>query len=111
MKRGEVWMVDFGPATGPEQAGVRPAIILQNDDLGQVFATTIVVPLTTNLRRLSLPTTLLLNAGEGGLPRDSVALCYQVQVRGKARLTQKLGELSSGRLFEIQMSLLEALGL
>ena len=111
MKRGEVWMVDFGPATGPEQAGIRPAIILQNDDLGQVFATTIVVPLTTNLRRLSLPTTLLLNAGEGGLPRDSVALCYQVQVRGKARLTQKLGELSSARLSEIQMSLLDALGL
>lgn len=111
MKRGEVWMVDFGPATGPEQAGIRPAIILQDDLLGQVFATTIVIPLTTNLRRLSLTTTVLLNAGEGGLPRDSVALCYQVQVRGKARLTQKLGELSSGRLSEIQAGLLEALGL
>ena len=111
MKRGEIWMVDFGPATGPEQAGTRPAIILQDDGLGQVFATTIVIPLTTNLRRLGLPTTLLLHAGEGGLPRDSVALCYQVQVRGKARLSQRLGELSPERLSDIEANLLRALGL
>ncbi len=111
MKRGEIWMVDFGPATGPEQAGVRPAIILQDDSLGQVFATTIVVPLTTNLRRLSLPATLLLKAGEGGLPRDSVALCFQVQVRGKARLTQRLGELPAGRLAEVAAELQTAIGL
>ncbi len=111
MKRGEIWMVDFGPATGPEQAGIRPAVILQDDSLGQVFATTIVIPLTTNLRRLSLPTTVLLNAGEGGLPRDSVALCYQVQVRGKARLTQWLGELPPERLADIESELLKALGL
>ena len=104
-------MVDFGPATGPEQAGTRPTIILQDDSLGQVFATTIVIPLTTNLRRLSLPATLLLNAGEGGLPRDSVALCFQVQVRGKARLTQRLGELSPERLSDIEAGLLKALGL
>ena len=111
MKRGEIWMVDFGPATGPEQAGTRPTIILQDDSLGQVFATTIVIPLTTNLRRLSLPATLLLNAGEGGLPRDSVALCFQVQVRGKARLTQRLGELSPERLSDIEAGLMKALGL
>ena len=111
MKRGEIWMVDFGPVAGPEQAGMRPAVILQNDSLGQVFATTIVIPLTTNLRRLSLPTTLLLKAGEGGLPQDSVALCYQVQVRGKARLTQKLGTLTSARLADIEVALLRALGL
>lgn len=28
MKRGEVWKVDFGPPSGPEQAGERPAIIM-----------------------------------------------------------------------------------
>ena len=104
-------MVDFGPVTGPEQASARPAIILQDDSLGQIFATTIVVPLATNLRRLSLPTTLLLNAGEGGLPRDSVALCYQVQVRGKVRLMLRLGELSPERLSEVEAGLLTALGL
>jgi mRNA-degrading endonuclease toxin of MazEF toxin-antitoxin module len=46
-----------------------------------------------------------------GLPRDSVDLCYQVQVRGKARLTQRLGELSPERLPDIEAELLKALGL
>ena len=104
-------MVDFGPPSGPEQAGIRPAIILQDDSLSQAFTTTIVIPLTSNLRRLSLPATVLLKAGEGGLSQGSVALCYQVQVRGKARLTQKLGTLPAGRLLDVEAELLTALGL
>ena len=111
MKRGEIWMVDFGPPLGPEQAGIRPAVILQDDSLGQVFATTIVVPLTTNLRRLALPTTFLLNAGEGGLPQDSVVLGYQVQVRGKVRFLSRLGSLTPARVDDVQNALLTALGL
>ena len=111
MKRGEVWMVDFGPPLGPEQAGVRPSIIVQDDALNQTLTTLIVVPLTTKLRRLAIPTTLFINAGEGGLPQDSVALCHQVQVRGKARLISKLGELSQARLVEVQDGIRNALGL
>jgi hypothetical protein len=31
MKRGDIYMVDFNPARGSEQAGYRPALIIQND--------------------------------------------------------------------------------
>lgn len=111
MKQGEVWMVDFGPPSGPEQAGVRPAIILQEDAFNRNLVTTIVIPLTTKVGRLSIPTTMLLRAGEAGLPQDSVVLCHQVQVRGKARLLSRLGALSSARLVDVQECLLNALGL
>src|SRR5690348_15730171 len=102
-------MVDFGSPTGPEQSGERPAIVMQHDDLTPAFVTVIVVPLTTNLKRLSLPTTRLIPGGEGGLDRDSVALCHQIQVRGKVRLLFRLGELSDERLVEIQECLLDTL--
>src|SRR5207237_4209022 len=111
MKRGEVWMVDFGVPAGPEQSGRRPAILLQEDSLTPALTTVIVLPLTTNTRRLVLPTTVLIHAGDGGLPQDSVALCHQIQVRGKARLLAKLGELPPPRLAEIQERLLDTLGL
>lgn len=111
MKRGEIWMVDFGPPSGPEQAGVRPAVILQDDSLSRIFVTVIVVPLTTNLKRLEFPASVLLQSGEGGLPQDSVALCHQVMVRGKARLTTRLGLLSSERLSQILDGVQTALGL
>ena len=52
-----------------------------------------------------------LRAGEGGLPHDCVALCHQVQARGKASLTAKLGELSAERLAEVQDCLLNTMGL
>ena len=104
-------MVDFGPPSGPEQAGIRPAVLLQDDILTPALTTVIVVPLTTNLRRLTTQPTLLLSAGEGGLPQDSVVLCYQVQVRGKARLLSRLGALAPERLKEIQDGVLNALGL
>ena len=111
MKQGEVWMTDFGNPSGPEQAGQRPAIILQDNLLNDALVTVIVVPITTNLKRLLMPATLRLDAGEGGLPQESVVLGYQVQVRGKARLLQKLGELSPERLADVQDAVLTALGL
>ena len=111
MKRGEVWLIDFGEPSGPEQAGQRPAILMQNDTLIPSLTTVIVLPLTTNLKRLALPTTVLLPAGEGGLAQDSVALCHQIQVRGKARLQKRLGALTPERFAEIQDCLLDTLGI
>jgi mRNA interferase MazF len=111
MKRGEVWLVDFGLPLGPEQAGQRPAIVLQDDVFTPILTTVVVLPLTTNLERLSFPTTILIPAGEGGLLRDSACLCHQVQVRGKVRLLNRLGELSADRLAEVQDCLLTTLGM
>lgn len=111
MKHGEVWMVDFGEPSGPEQAGLRPAIIIQDDTLVEALVTVIVIPFTTNMRRLALPTTILIPAGEGGLLRDSVALCHQIQVRGKARLHSRQGELPTDRFAEVCDVLLDTLGL
>jgi mRNA interferase MazF len=104
-------MVDFGPPSGPEQAGHRPAVVLQDDVLNDALTTVIVIPLTTNLRRLTLPATLRLEAGEGGLTQDSVLLGYQIQVRGNVRLLYKMGELSAERVTEVQDAVLTALGM
>ena len=104
-------MVDFGPPTDPDQAGIRPAVIVQDDSLSQVFATVIVVPLTTKMKRLEFPASVFLDAGEGGLPQASVALCHQVMVRGKSRLTQHLGTHTPERLGQILDGILTAIGL
>ena len=111
MKRGEIWIVDFGSPTGPEQAGERPAILIQDYDFLAALTTVVVIPLTTNLKRMGLPTTVLIDAGEGGLERDSVALCHQVQARGQARLKQRIGELSAEVLAQVESCLLDTLGL
>ena len=50
-------------------------------------------------------------SGEAGLDKDSIALCHQIQVRGKARLLELLGELTEDRLAEIQECVLNTLGM
>jgi mRNA-degrading endonuclease toxin of MazEF toxin-antitoxin module len=30
-KRGEIWIVNWNPSRGSEQAGKRPALVIQND--------------------------------------------------------------------------------
>lgn len=102
VKCGEVWLADLNPTKGSEQAGVRPVIVFQNDMVSQFTTTVVTIPLTTNLRRASLPTCLLIPSDEGGLAQDSVALCHQMRVLDKTRLRNKLGELKPEALTSLE---------
>jgi mRNA-degrading endonuclease toxin of MazEF toxin-antitoxin module len=54
--RGEVWLADLGvPKDDHEQAGRRPAVIFQTDDLS-LLSTVVVIPLTTQSKRAGLRT-------------------------------------------------------
>ena len=83
LKRGEVWLANLDPTQGSEQAGTRPVIIFQNDIVSQFSTTIVTIPLTTNMRRASLPICVMIKRGDGGLLQDSVALCFQLRVLEK----------------------------
>jgi mRNA interferase MazF len=104
--RGEVWMVSLDPIRGSEQAGTRPALILQNDSINRFTTTVIAIPLTTNLSRAALPSALFLPHGEGGLPADSVLLCHQTPSLDKVRLIRRLGKVSNETLAEVENRIL-----
>jgi mRNA interferase MazF len=91
VSRGEIWLADLNPTQGSEQSGTRPVLIFQNNSINRFTSTFLTIPLTTNLRRASLPTCVLVRQGEGGLIKDSVALCHQLRVIDKLRLLRRLG--------------------
>jgi len=95
VSRGEIWLADLNPTQGSEQSGTRPVLIFQNDSINRFTSTFLTIPLTTNLRRASLPTCVLVKQGEGGLIKDSVALCHQLRVIDKLRLLRRLGTISA----------------
>ena len=72
--RGEIWLADLNPTRGSEQAGTRPVLIFQNNIISKYTTTILAIPLTTNLRRASLPSCVQIPKGEGGLASDSVAV-------------------------------------
>jgi len=55
IRRGEIWLANLNPTRGSEQAGIRPVLIFQTDLLNRFTSTVLTIPLTTNLRRASLP--------------------------------------------------------
>ena len=70
-KHGEIWIVDFNPARGSEQVGLRPALIIQNNIGNRVSETTIISAISTNLR--PNPTNVLVKAtNKTGLNQDSM---------------------------------------
>jgi mRNA interferase MazF len=91
VNRGEIWLADLNPTRGSEQAGIRPVLIFQNNVINKYTTTILTIPLTTNLRRASLPSCLQISKGEGGLSSDSVVLRHQLRVLDKTRLMRKLG--------------------
>ena len=56
-QRGDVVIIDVPiPASGHVQGGKRPWVIVQNNMGNQFSATSIVIPLTTKMKRLEMPT-------------------------------------------------------
>jgi|SRR5450432_551067 mRNA interferase MazF len=103
-KRGEVWLADLGEPRGHEQAGARPALVLQTDILGHL-STLVVIPLITKPNRASSATHIPIPQGEAGLSLDSVALCHQIRALDKTRLQRQLGEVTAETLSEIEAAI------
>jgi mRNA interferase MazF len=102
VRRGEIWLANLNPIRGSEQAGTRPVLIFQNDSINRFTTTFLSIPLTTNLRRALLPSCWTIPQGEGGLAKDSVALCHQLRVLDGARLLKKLGIVKKETLTAIE---------
>jgi len=103
-QRGDVFLVNLDPVVGSEVGKTRPAIVLQNEMANRTSPTVTVVPLSTQVERV-FPFQVLIPAGEGGLPRDSKALCEQIRTLSTKRLLQHLGSLPPERLEEIRTAL------
>jgi mRNA interferase MazF len=111
VSRGEIWLADLNPIQGSEQSGTRPVLIFQNNSINRFTSTFLTIPITTNLRRASLPTCVLVRQGEGGLIKDSVALCHQLRVLDGLRLKRRLGSVSEQTMAAIESRVLFTTGI
>ncbi len=88
--------------SGSEPGGRRPYVVVQNNLYNfSRISTVVACALTGNLRRESAPGNVLLNRGEGNLPRQSVVNISQVITLDKQVLSERIGTLSSRRIQEI----------
>jgi mRNA interferase MazF len=105
IKRGDVILCDLNPVIGSEQAGIRPAVVIQTDRANAVSPHTIIAPFTTKIRHAILPSHVLVPVGVAGLNEDSVLLCEQIRVIDKRRIVKILGHLDDIYIENIEKSI------
>lgn len=98
MFKGDIYTVNLKQSTGSVQAGIRPAIIVQNNIGNQFSPTVIICPITTANKK-HMPTHCYLYA-VGGLKEHSIALCEQIITVNKTDLIQYIGTVKNKRILE-----------
>ena len=111
IRRGDVFLVDLNPVVGAEQAGIRPALVIQIDKANVVSPHTVIVPFTARIRDVKLPSHVRIPAGTGGLTEESILLCEQIRVIDKRRLVRKIGSVEQEQLTEVGIAIKVILGL
>ena len=111
IRRGDLFWADFDPAKGSEQAGRRPAVVIQNDIGNAVAPTVIVAPLTTKHFTTNPLTKVPVPRGVAGLREPSVMLFSQIRTIDKSRLEGKIGRLPPTYLQQVNRAIAISLGL
>jgi mRNA interferase MazF len=106
VNRGDIFWVAPDEARGSIPAIAHPYVIVQDDVFNHSrIATVVACALSTNLGRASEPGVVLLEEGEGGLPRRSLVVASQVSSIHRRELGEYLGTLSAPRVDEVVAAL------
>ncbi|WP_394830339.1 type II toxin-antitoxin system PemK/MazF family toxin [Pendulispora rubella] len=101
--RGDIhWIAPQDDAQGPAPNYAHPYVVVQDDWFNHSRITSVVVcALTSNLQRANEPGNVLLDPGEGNLPKQSVVVVSQIDAVDKSRLGERIGSLSDARVEQI----------
>ena len=106
-ERGGIYRTNLDAATGSEQGGTRPCIVIQNDVGNRYSATSIEVPLSSARLKREYPFQVVLAPEETGLSKPSVAKCDQLQVISiEHKILEKFGKLSASAMHKIERAIL-----
>ncbi len=103
MLRGEVWWATLPSPKALEPGYRRPLLIIQSDDFNRSRINTVIaVVITSNLLLAEAPGNVLLSKKDTNLPKKSVANVSQLITVDKSFLTEKVGNVSSHKLREVE---------
>ena len=99
INRGDVFWLPPDDSRGVIPCYSHPHVVVQEDVFNHSrISTVIVCALTTNLHRAKGPGNVLLELGEGNLPKQSVIVVSQISSVPKASLGDRIGSLSAERV-------------
>lgn len=104
---GEIYNMYFG-GTGSEQSGWRPGVVFQNNIGNANSPNIIALPLTSSIKKLYMPTHVLVKSAETGLRRDSIVICENPEKMSKEKVGKYITTLPQKYMREIAIASLIA---
>lgn len=110
VKRGEIYLYDFGKNEGSMQNGLRPVLVVQCDEGNQASTTTVIAALTSAIKKRYLPSHIILG-DSFGLREPSMVMLEQLKTVNQSDLVSYIGIIDNGNVIRrINNGLKKALG-
>ena len=112
MKQGEIWLISLDPTIGSEIRKTRPAIIVNDNQLGKL-PLKIIVPLTDWKDRYAIATWMVKIDSDtiNNLSKTSATDCFQVRCVAEERFIKCIGNVTDKQLAEIQLAFTKVLSI
>ena len=108
--RGDIFYADLSPVIGSEQDGYRPVLVIQNDVGNNHSPTVIVAPISSQIKKVDLPTHILLPS-ELELPEESMVMLEQIRTVDRARLDRYIATADDQTMRSVNKAIRVSLGL
>lgn len=107
--RMDIWYANLPLHPGSSvQGGRRPVVVISNNICNTVSTVITVAPLTRQMKRLKLPTHVVINAPDG---KQSVVLAEQIMTIDRDLLDSKIGRIPKRDEKKIEAAIKEQLGM
>lgn len=94
IKQYEIWIADLNPKIGTEPGKTRPVLVVQTNLLNKIpHPSTIICPITTNVKKESEILRVHLNKGTANIHQSCDIMIDQVRAIDNKRLIKKVGNL------------------
>lgn len=103
IKQYDIWLANLNPSKGTEPGKTRPVVIIQTDLLNETHLSTIICPITTNVKKEIELLRVHLKAGQ--LDNISDILVDQIRAIDNNRLIKKLGQLNKDQKIRLKSNL------
>jgi len=111
MNQGEIWLINLDPTVGAEMNKTRPAVIINDDQLGKL-PLKIIAPVTDWKEHYSIaPWMVAINPSkQNGLIKKSSIDCFQIRSVSKNRLIKQIGKITPAEISQIQEGIIAVIG-
>ena len=111
MKQGEIWLIDLTPTVGAEMNKTRPAVIVNDDQLGKL-PLKIIAPITDWKAHYNVaPWMIAINPSiQNGLIKKSSIDCFQVRSVSKDRFIKRIGYITVHEISQVQEGIVKVIG-